>query len=611
MSKLTPYLAALSRSAINSAAAVAGIYVFFHDIASFADIQGDSMYPTLNGGSNYLLIQKWQAQNTLKVGDVIILRSPVDPEVLLVKRLIGLNGQVIPVPVDTNSIHPEVFAHNPNVSLSKPLVIPPGHMWLEGDNLPYSIDSRHFGAVPQALLVGIARGKIDFGNFKIDLNSLNPPPLWNPQTRKIVPINAELYTANQSKLIQDEELNSICMPTANNSSQLDSNIKLTQYTSTHDMDYNPYRKNFGIANVDSNFEQSFNKNNQNHHNFQNLSNNPHSLPTTDPTSLISLDNTPQSSSSHPTPSIQSPNRKLTGNFQQNEQKTRQILNYIHEKRARNIYHQNIKEEEKFQKYLSSYNRVHNPNNDSIYSNMMDNINIDNIMLGSGNGGVGFNRNKFGKSNENEQNNQNNNVENEMFFYTRSQQLDLLLPELTPEQRAMLLGDGTDSDPISSNEEFQKWKNLEENKNPKNPKNPKNKIQNNQEISNPEPNYDFFTTHPSTPQEGTIFSFKWEHDHVDTPSNQSFPNNTPTHSPLLPPQTLEPTPATPFNSSNHQRHQTDEFTIVPPQIGDIRTKLNPYLDVIPNDKETVLVPDEYLKSITSSTKGTNQNNPNNQ
>jgi len=34
------------------------------------------------------------------------------------------------------------------------ITVPKGHVWVEGDNPTCSVDSRHFGAVPVALLVG-------------------------------------------------------------------------------------------------------------------------------------------------------------------------------------------------------------------------------------------------------------------------------------------------------------------------------------------------------------------------------------------------------------------------------------------------------------------------
>ena len=38
----------------------------------------------------------------------------------------------------------------------KKITVPKGHVWVEGDNSTCSADSRHFGAVPMALLIGRA-----------------------------------------------------------------------------------------------------------------------------------------------------------------------------------------------------------------------------------------------------------------------------------------------------------------------------------------------------------------------------------------------------------------------------------------------------------------------
>lgn len=37
------------------------------------------------------------------------------------------------------------------------ITVPKGHVWVEGDNPTLSVDSRHIGAVPVALLLGRAR----------------------------------------------------------------------------------------------------------------------------------------------------------------------------------------------------------------------------------------------------------------------------------------------------------------------------------------------------------------------------------------------------------------------------------------------------------------------
>lgn len=110
-------------------------------------VSGSSMAPALNPGTetktnDVVLIQKFNVKkpDSLKKGDVVMFRSPTDPEKLLTKRVIGCQGDVI-VPRD------------PNYPKDKAL-IPRNHLWVEGDNSFHSIDSNSFGPISQALIVG-------------------------------------------------------------------------------------------------------------------------------------------------------------------------------------------------------------------------------------------------------------------------------------------------------------------------------------------------------------------------------------------------------------------------------------------------------------------------
>ena len=42
----------------------------------------------------------------------------------------------------------------PDVSSREVIRVPKGHVWIQGDNLSNSIDSRNYGAVPEATLKG-------------------------------------------------------------------------------------------------------------------------------------------------------------------------------------------------------------------------------------------------------------------------------------------------------------------------------------------------------------------------------------------------------------------------------------------------------------------------
>ncbi|SGZ55310.1 CIC11C00000004405 [Sungouiella intermedia] len=110
-------------------------------------ISGSSMAPTFNPATkttqnDVVLIQKYnlKAPNSLKRGDVIMFHSPSDPEKLVTKRVVGLQGDVI---IPRNKAYPRNQA-----------LIPRNHLWVEGDNAFHSIDSNDFGPISQALVVG-------------------------------------------------------------------------------------------------------------------------------------------------------------------------------------------------------------------------------------------------------------------------------------------------------------------------------------------------------------------------------------------------------------------------------------------------------------------------
>lgn len=135
-------------------ALAAVISISFADtIGSVARTHGQSMQPTLSPGSNDLLgsftgdvvfIEKLSAPAyRFSRGDVVVLRSPEEPNQWMVKRLIALQGDWINVPGSYEILQ-----------------IPKGRCWVEGDNGKVSLDSRTFGAIPLALVKGRVTHKI-------------------------------------------------------------------------------------------------------------------------------------------------------------------------------------------------------------------------------------------------------------------------------------------------------------------------------------------------------------------------------------------------------------------------------------------------------------------
>ncbi|KAB5592262.1 Mitochondrial inner membrane protease subunit 1 [Ceratobasidium theobromae] len=113
-----------------------------HNMSATSEWQceGSSMLPTLNPHGDILLQESLSVKRNpprLDRGDLVISISPVDPSRLICKRLIGLPGDTICIDPTTTTKH---------------VLIPPGHVWLQGDNFMNSRDSRMYGPVPMGLL---------------------------------------------------------------------------------------------------------------------------------------------------------------------------------------------------------------------------------------------------------------------------------------------------------------------------------------------------------------------------------------------------------------------------------------------------------------------------
>ena len=163
-------------------------------IAQPFQIPSGSMVPTLRVG-DFLLVNKQIVPTTgplpstaIKRGDVIVFHYPVDPATHLVKRVIGVpgdrirlrggrvyrNGEALtesyaiyrPGPADSfRDNFPRMVSTEPEVDARwwiemrgridhGELMVPPGRYFVLGDNRNNSEDSRYWGFVPAAAIVG-------------------------------------------------------------------------------------------------------------------------------------------------------------------------------------------------------------------------------------------------------------------------------------------------------------------------------------------------------------------------------------------------------------------------------------------------------------------------
>lgn len=126
------------------------------------------MEPTLNS-NNILMTERISPRtHNLKRGDIIIAKNPTNPNQHICKRIMGMPGDMITITPHPESILAEAlwtdekeaaYVHQDGPHYAKirrpkleRIVVPRGHVWVEGDNSENSSDSRYYGPIPQGLV---------------------------------------------------------------------------------------------------------------------------------------------------------------------------------------------------------------------------------------------------------------------------------------------------------------------------------------------------------------------------------------------------------------------------------------------------------------------------
>jgi signal peptidase I len=128
-------------------------------------VSGASMEPTFQTGQ-YLIVDELSYHlSQPQRGDVIIFRYPKDPSQFFIKRIIGLPGET--VKIQGGEVYVTTVAGN-TIHLSEPYVTNKGNgadmtqtldassYFVMGDNRPESSDSRYWGVLPKANIIGRA-----------------------------------------------------------------------------------------------------------------------------------------------------------------------------------------------------------------------------------------------------------------------------------------------------------------------------------------------------------------------------------------------------------------------------------------------------------------------
>ncbi|KAI9101084.1 peptidase S24/S26A/S26B/S26C, partial [Phlyctochytrium arcticum] len=110
---------------------------------SVGTVEGRSMQPTFNPDKNglrkdWVLLDRYSpARGIYKVGQVVVLTNPNQPNMKLIKRIVALPGDAV------RPLGKEIEGY---------ITIPKGHCWVESDEPFRGVDSNVFGPVPLGLI---------------------------------------------------------------------------------------------------------------------------------------------------------------------------------------------------------------------------------------------------------------------------------------------------------------------------------------------------------------------------------------------------------------------------------------------------------------------------
>lgn len=128
-------------------------------------VKGASMDPNFHDGE-YILTNKFQYHfDEPKRGDVIVFKSPQNPDIDYIKRIIGLPGDKVALrnnhfyvnskELPESYIAPELFTYNGSyLREGMEILVPENHYFVVGDNRPRSSDSREWGPIEKSAIIG-------------------------------------------------------------------------------------------------------------------------------------------------------------------------------------------------------------------------------------------------------------------------------------------------------------------------------------------------------------------------------------------------------------------------------------------------------------------------
>ena len=135
-----------------AAAARAAVHIY--------SIPSRSMAPTLEPGDQIVVTRYFRSEP--ERGDLIVFRSPSGTDELIVKRIIGVPGDLVDsrlgrVRIGGHTLPEPYVLRAAATGAIDPQLVPAESYYVLGDNRDDSLDSRTWGVVPRTHVIGRAR----------------------------------------------------------------------------------------------------------------------------------------------------------------------------------------------------------------------------------------------------------------------------------------------------------------------------------------------------------------------------------------------------------------------------------------------------------------------
>jgi signal peptidase I len=145
------------RDAIETILLAVILFVVINTLSARVRVDGFSMRPTLENGEYVLVYKLAYKFSDPQRGDIVVFRFPVDPSQDLIKRVIGLPGDVIKIANGAVSVNDRVIKE-PYIAAAPEYdgmwLVPPGQLFVLGDNRNDSSDSHAWGMLPLNNVIG-------------------------------------------------------------------------------------------------------------------------------------------------------------------------------------------------------------------------------------------------------------------------------------------------------------------------------------------------------------------------------------------------------------------------------------------------------------------------